>query len=107
MSNRNRLAAVGDRDSVILFKTLGFITVFAETEEEVDKAVKRLAREETSIIYITEEAAEKIPQTLERFKALPFPVIIPIPNKNGSKGFGLQLIRENVEKAIGTDILNT
>lgn len=106
MSNRNKLAAVGDRDSVILFKTLGFITVYAESKEEVERAVRNLAREETSIIYITEEAAQKIPETLERYKSEPFPAIIPIPNKNGSIGIGMQGIRANVEKAIGTDILN-
>lgn len=107
MSNRNKLAAVGDRDSVILFKTLGFITVYAETEEEVERAVKNLAREETSIIYITEEAAQKIPDLIERYQSEPFPAIIPIPNKNGSIGIGMKGIRANVEKAIGTDILNT
>lgn len=106
MSNKNKLAAVGDRDSVILFKTLGFITVYAESTEEVERALRTLAREETSVIYITEEAAAKVPEIIERYKSEPFPAIIPIPNKNGSTGFGMESIRKNVEKAIGTDILS-
>lgn len=106
MSNRNKLAAVGDRDSVILFKALGFITEYAETQEEVTKIVKKLIRDETSIIFITEEAAQLIPDIIETYKSSPFPVIIPIANKNGSIGIGMKGIRANVEKAIGTDILN-
>ncbi len=106
MSNQNKLAVIGDKDSVILFKTLGFMTYFSETTEEIEKTIRRLAKEEVPIIYITEEAAQKVPEIIDFYKFRPFPAIIPIPNKNGSIGIGLKEIRKNVEKAIGTDILN-
>ncbi len=104
MSNKNKIAVVGDRDSVIIFKALGFITEYADTQETIDRAVRALAREETSVIYITEAAAEKVPETIARYKSEAFPVIIPIPDKNGSKGIGMKGISLNVEKAVGTDI---
>ncbi|MGI6109399.1 MAG: V-type ATP synthase subunit F [Eubacteriaceae bacterium] len=104
MSNKNKLSVVGERDSVMIFKALGFITVYAQTAEEVEKAVKDLAREETPVIYITESAAEKIPETIAHFKSEPYPAIIPIPDKTGSKGLGMKGINANVEKAVGTNI---
>lgn len=107
MSLKNNLAVIGDKESIILFKTLGFITVFSETKEDIEKELKKLAKEEVPIVFITEEAAQKIPELIDYFKSKPFPAIIPIPNKNGSIGIGLQGIKQNVEKAIGTDILNT
>lgn len=101
----NTPAALGDRDSVILFKTLGFKTMYVESYDEIVSALRELVREETSIIFITEEVAEKIPDILDRYSSVPFPAIIPIPSKSGSTGIGMKRIRENVERAIGTNIL--
>ena len=106
MNNQNKLAVIGDKDSIILFKTLGFMTYFPESVEEIEKTIRRLAKEEVPIIFITEETAQKVPELIEFYKFKPFPALIPIPNKNGSIGIGLKEIRKNVEKAIGTDILN-
>lgn len=44
-------------------------------------------------------------ETIERYKAVPYPAIILIPNNQGSLGLGIQGIKDNVEKAIGADIL--
>lgn len=33
------------------------------------------------------------------------PVVVPIPNNKGTLGWGMGKIKENVEKAIGADIL--
>ena len=34
-----------------------------------------------------------------------YPAIIPIPDNQGSEGIGLQALKQNVEKAVGVDIL--
>lgn len=104
MSNKNKLAVVGERDSVMIFKALGFITVYASETDEISRAVKKLAREETPVIYITERAAQKIPDVIEYYKSEPYPAIIPIPDKHGSIGLGMQGISQNVEKAVGMNI---
>ena len=58
-----------------------------------------------AVIYITEPAAELVEETIAVYKTEPFPAIIPIPNRFGSKGIGLKGIKDNIEKAIGADIL--
>ncbi len=105
--NSQKLAVIGDKDSIILFKTLGFLTYFPPLEtDEISKVIRRLDKEGVPIIFITEEYAQMVPETIDNYKYRAFPAIIPIPNKNGSIGIGMKGIKENVEKAIGTDILN-
>jgi V/A-type H+-transporting ATPase subunit F len=100
-----KMAVIGDKDSVMLWRALGVETIFADEPGQVDRAINRLAREGTAVIYITEQCAQMVPETIRRYLTEPFPCIIPIPNKDGSNGFGVESIRKNVEKAVGADIL--
>jgi V/A-type H+-transporting ATPase subunit F len=99
----NKIGVVGDSDSIIGFKALG-IDVFPAAGGEVMKAINRLANEGYAIIFVTEEAAETAAETIDRYKTSPYPAIIPIPGNRGTTGFGMKGIRDNVEKAIGTNI---
>ena len=89
----------------MLWRALGIETVFADGSLSAARAVDRLAREGAAVIYITEEYAQQIPETIQKYLAEPFPALIPIPNQKGTTGFGMQGMRKNIEKAIGTDIL--
>ncbi len=100
----NKIGVVGDSDSVIGFKSLG-IDVYPATGGEVMKVINRLATGGYAIIFVTEQAAEVAAETIDRYKTSPFPAIIPIPGNRGTTGFGMKGIRQNVEKAIGADIL--
>ncbi len=105
MAEQIKIAVVGDRDSVMLWGALGIETVFADETREIERAVHRLAREGAAIIYITEQAMVKIPDAVAKYKTAPFPAIIPIPNAEGSLGVGMRGISENIEKAIGAELL--
>lgn len=89
----------------MIFQALGFRTVYADTAAKIEKEIHNLAREGMAVIYITEPAAELVEETIAVYKTEPFPAIIPIPNRFGSKGIGLKGIKDNIEKAIGADIL--
>ncbi len=104
-SKKNAIAAIGDRDSIMLFGALGVKTVYADTAPEMERAIHSLAREGYAVIYITEKAALLAEEAIARYKTEAFPAIIPIPDRRGSTGLGMRGIRANVEKAIGADIL--
>ena len=80
-----KIAVLGDRESVLGFKTLGLDVYPAETPEEARKTLHRLARDgETAMVT---------------------PAIILIPGKSGSLGIGMKNITDSVERAVGADIL--
>ena len=49
-----RIAAVGDRESVLAYKAFGMETVPASTPEEASAAIKRVAEEDFTVIFLTE-----------------------------------------------------
>ena len=52
---RKKVAVVGDRDSVLVFKALG-VDVFESIEStDARKTVDRLAKEDYGVIFITEQ----------------------------------------------------
>ena len=102
---RNGIAVVGDKDSVLAFKAIGIdVYTVEDNEQKASDIVHTLARS-YSVIYVTEKVASQIQPLIKRYLARPYPVIVPIPSAEGSNGFGMQGIKENVEKAIGADIL--
>lgn len=101
----NRIAVIGDKDSVLAFKAVG-CDVFPTTNYfDASETLKKLARE-YAIIFITEDIAKNISDIVDRYKTRPYPAVIPIPGPQGPTGYGMSNISKNVEKAIGTDILN-
>lgn len=101
----NKIAVIGDRDSVMLFKALGIDVHYAEDAALVEKTIHALAHAGYAVIYITEPAAAAASEAVARYKREPFPAIILIPNSKGTTGLGMRGIKADVEKAIGADIL--
>lgn len=100
-----KIGVVGERDSIIAFLSLGMTIRPADTPQEASEAVDSLARDNYGVIFVTETIASKIEETISRYKKLVTPAIILIPGSKGSLGIGLKAIRDNVEKAVGVDIL--
>lgn len=105
MAGKYKLAVLGDRESVLGFRTLGFEVRVCETEAEGRDALHELAKEDFAVIYITEQLACRITEDIERYKDSPIPAIILIPGKTGSLGIGMKSVHSAVERAVGADIL--
>ncbi|MGT2829246.1 V-type ATP synthase subunit F [Streptococcus hillyeri] len=100
-----KIAVVGDKDSILPFKMIGFEIFDAKTSQVARQTIDQLAQDDYGIIYVTESLAQEIPETLERYRSQAVPAVILIPNYKGSLGLGMQNIQDNVEKAIGQNIL--
>jgi len=103
-----KIGVVGDPDSILSYKAFG-MDIFPASEsepEESRKLVDRLARESYGIIFITEQVAQTIGETIDRYNRTTLPAVILIPSIKGSLGIGLARIRSNVEKAVGINILD-
>jgi V/A-type H+-transporting ATPase subunit F len=102
-----KIGVVGERDTVLCFKAIG-LDVFPVTREDAEesrKTIDRMARENYGIIFVTEEIAQNVGETIARYKGGLLPAIVLIPGSQGSLGLGLEKIRANVEKAVGRNIL--
>ncbi len=100
-----KIAVIGDKSSILPFNSVGLDIFIVYEKDEARRTVDRLAKEDYGIIFITEELAGLIPQTIQRYKESLLPSIIPIPSNRGTLGIGMEEINKNVEKAIGSNIL--
>lgn len=100
-----KIGVIGDRESVLGFKAVGLDVFPCSRGEEAKKQLETMAEGEYAIIYITEDLAKEIEVTIDKYKDSRLPAIIPIPNKNGASGTGMDSVRKSVERAVGADIL--
>ncbi|OLR56533.1 V-type ATP synthase subunit F [Hornefia porci] len=100
-----KIGVIGDRDSVLGFKAVGLDVFPAEKAEEAKAVLRKWAEGEYAIIYITEGLAVQLEKEIDKYKDSRLPAIIPIPNKDGPSGTGLNNVRKSVERAVGADIL--
>ena len=105
MSFMYKIGVVGDKDSILAFKALGVDVYPVLDKDEARKAVDTLAARKYGIIFITEQMAELIQETVERYNKEIVPAVILIPSNQGSLSIGLRRINANVEKAVGSNIL--
>ena len=101
-----KIAAIGDRDSVQGFASIGLEVYFADEKQEAEKLLKRIANDNYAVIYITEKLASMIPQEIEKYTEAVTPAIIPIPGVSGNTGEGMENVSRFVEKAVGSDIIS-
>ena len=101
----NKLAVIGDKDSVLAFKAVGVDVFDATTAEQAASQLKKLTAERYAVVFIAESLAEQIPELLAKAKLQAYPAVVPIPTGRQPSGFGMQGIKSDVEKAIGVDIL--
>lgn len=101
----HKVGVIGERDSVLGFKAVGFDVYPVISREEASERLRELAENGYAVIYITEQFAAMIPEDIERYRFSRFPAIIPIPGSQGSLGIGMSSVKKSVEKAVGADIL--
>lgn len=100
-----KIGVVGDKDSVLAFKAIG-IDVYPVIEiDEARRTIDKMAANNYGVIFVTEQIAKDLTETIERYNRVMVPAIILIPSNQGSLNIGMQKIRDNVEKAVGVNIL--
>ena len=101
-----KIGMIGERDSVLGFMALGFSVHEAENVRAATAILHDLVHsEEYAVILITEDYAMQMEETLALYKDRPLPAIVSIPGREGSVGYGMNNIRQAVERAVGADIL--
>ena len=101
---KGKMAIIGSDDSVFAFKAVGVDAYSAFSPESAESLLKKIAKE-YQIIFITDVLAKGMEEIIKRYLNSAYPVIISVPSKNGSNGYGMESIKAIMEKALGVDIL--
>ncbi|MGT2666223.1 V-type ATP synthase subunit F [Streptococcus rifensis] len=104
-SKTYKIGIVGNRDAILPFRMIGFQTFPVTEPQQAVNTLRKLAREDYGIIYLTEDIATEIPETLNYYDSQLTPAVILLPTHKGSLGLGIQRVQDNVEKAVGQNIL--
>ena len=98
-----KTAIVGNGDGIMVFKAAGVDTFPAENEKKARDVLRKIAKE-YQIIFLTEDLARPLTDFLKRFDEEPYPIVLSIPSGN-SEGYGMEVLKTAMEKALGVDIL--
>ena len=104
MINEGKLAMVGDGDSITVFKAAGVATFAVDSETQARDILRRIGKD-YQVIFLVEEFAKPLKEFLKRFDEQPYPVILSVPSKKGSTGYGTEQLKSAMERAFGVDIL--
>jgi len=86
------------------FQALGLEVCPCEDPDRARETLRRLAKENCAIIYLTEQLAASLQPEIARYQDALTPAIILIPGKEGSQGIGMAQVKQTVERAVGADI---
>jgi len=99
------IAMIGDKDSILGFKSLG-VTIFpVNSAEECVTALKEVIKQNYKVAFITEQMAPEPGEITELLSGRTFPVVTMIPSNRGSTGMAMERLQNLVRKAAGADVL--
>ena len=101
----SRIGVVGEKDFAQLFTAVGIEVFPTEDGGTAARTIHRLAREGYAAVFVQEKFFDDCAETVNEYASSVFPAIIPIPDSSGSRGTGMAALKQNVEKAVGVDIL--
>ncbi len=99
-----KIAAVGDKDSVLGFASLGLEVFCPDSVDEAGRLIRRLSQGDYAVIFLTEQLASKLENELEKYNSSVLPAITLIPGARGNTGEGRKAVSRFVEQAVGSDI---
>ncbi|MFC3927801.1 V-type ATP synthase subunit F [Streptococcus caprae] len=106
MANKTyKIGVVGNRDAILPFQMIGFQTFPVSEPQQATNTLRHLAMNDFGIIYLTEDIAAEIPETIRYYDSQVTPAVILIPTHKGNTGLALQRLQDNVDKAVGQNIL--
>ena len=102
---KNKIAIIGDLDSILGFKTLGMDIIPVSSTPAACASLDRAANDGYAIIYITEQFAVNMHEDIAQYREKKIPAIVPVPSITGKKNVGMNQLTEAVKMAVGIDIL--
>lgn len=101
---KNEIAVIGDKDSIMGFKAIGFDTyeMVKKEDQDIKQYVIAILRKNYKIVYITENYFLICEKDIEEFlKNRSYPIVTVVPTTADNKNIAYDSIKKLVEKALG------
>ena len=102
---KGKTAIIGDGESILVFKAAGVEPFSVTSAAEAEKKLTEISKS-YKIIFITDEFAELIDDRIKTYNSQSYPIIMSVPSKVGSNGYGERVLKEAMEKALGINIFS-
>jgi V/A-type H+-transporting ATPase subunit F len=101
-----KITVIGDRDTVTGLHMVGVHDCYIpNTPDEAREQLMKFFRDSsTGLILITEPIAKDIEDTILELSESPVPVIMLIPDRDGSTGAYEVVLKELIRRAVGIEI---
>lgn len=96
-----KVAVIGDRDSVWLYKSCGFSVYFIDKDTDLDKIIDEVLSQKYHLIVLTEQVYLACKQKIEQICSLPLPLTLILPSQLGSSGLGVRNLEKITRRATG------
>jgi len=91
---------------MLIFKAIGADVFPVFDLEEAGSNLKKIAREDYAIIFITETIAVKLDNIIRQYSDKVKPSIVVIPGLGERNNYAVDTLRQAIIKAVGTDVFS-
>lgn len=99
-----KVAVLGEKKVVLAFKSLGVSVFGIDKEEDFSSATTEIENDDYSILFITEDIAQKYNKKIEHFYTKTLPAILIIPGAGQNQGIGKNSLKKTIKRALGSDL---
>ena len=100
----NKIVVLGEQEEIIPFMGSGVDIYLINNVEQFKDKVMAFIKEKYTLILISNNYIELIPEIVNQFSKSTTTTITSIPDKNGNSTFTKNRLNKIVKKAIGIDI---
>jgi len=104
MSDFKEMAVVGDRDTIDIFKPFGVVGFDTDGDKSLEDILEVALSSNFGIVWVTEDIYKRTSHIIKEKKGKTFPAVSIIPGLPGTKGIGLENLRQAVIRAVGVEL---
>ncbi|MGM0608602.1 MAG: V-type ATP synthase subunit F [Candidatus Muiribacteriota bacterium] len=98
---------IGNREIISMFRLFDFECFYVENQKEAEEKLKSLKKsKELAVVFITENYATEMLDTIEEFSTQVLPAVIILPTNVESSGINNERLRNIAIKAVGADVFS-
>lgn len=103
----SEIVAIGQKEQIIGFQGVGVRTRPVKNQEEFAAALAETVRKrDVEIVLVPETFAEEGAGAIRAARKKSQKVILVIPDHHGSRGLAITEMKEDVEQALGVDMIS-